>query len=229
MPLSCSIDSHTHIHSPTHSAISDAGESATGWDNQQTSVIFKESIYYIAVILTLRGQLWISLYYFIFLHFGRGLYQAFFFFLDLGLSRWIVAFTRPTLPFHFKQNLHFKLLSLPCGHTPSIINEKSSVMKLFLSWLLFFILSFFNTYLSVCWCETYRTQINFPDADWRVIMWCWFVRSVCGCGWLSQEHRTRQIYQWHHTMIPQCCLMSRFALNLEVGKARIFLTRFIDW
>lgn len=66
----------------------------------------------------------------------------FFFFLDLGLSRWIVAFTRPTLPFHFKQNLHFKLLSLPCGHTPSIINEKSSVMKLFLSWLLFFILSF---------------------------------------------------------------------------------------
>lgn len=64
------------------------------------------------------------------------------FFLDLGLSRWIVAFTRPTLPFHFKQNLHFKLLSLPCGHTPSIINEKSSVMKLFLSWLLFFILSF---------------------------------------------------------------------------------------
>lgn len=133
----------THIHSPTHSAISDAGESATGWDNQQTSVIFKESIYYIAVILTLRGQLWISLYYFIFLHFGRGLYQAFFFFFfDLGLSRWIVAFTRPTLPFHFKQNLHFKLLSLPCGHTPSIINEKSSVMKLFLSWLLFFILSF---------------------------------------------------------------------------------------
>lgn len=79
---------------------------------------------------------------FYFFAFWKGIISGFFFFLDLGLSRWIVAFTRPTLPFHFKQNLHFKLLSLACGHTPSIINEKSSVMKLFLSWLLFFILSF---------------------------------------------------------------------------------------
>lgn len=51
------------------------------------------------------------------------------------------------------------------------------------------------------------------------MMRSWFCQEcvVTGalCGWLSQEHRTSQKYQWIHTVVLQCCFSAQSRLRFE--------------